>query len=99
MTRRPIGGTPLDRDRGLDPRSAAGWTVEMQRTAERLDPVREPAQARARTGIGTADAVVGDLDVEAVVGPGDPDRDARGGRVLRRVRERLCAEEVGRGLG
>ena len=57
-----------------------------------------PAQAEATSRIGAADAVVGHLDRKAAVGPDDPDRDPRGGRVLGDVRERFRAQEVGGGL-
>ena len=39
--------------------------VDLEPPVERRDPVGEPAQARARVGVGAADAVVADLDLDA----------------------------------
>ena len=73
---------PLHGDLGVHVRPAALRAVERQRAVERGDAVREPAQPRSARGVGAADAVVGDLDAHAAVGPPHDDAGPRGPRVL-----------------
>jgi hypothetical protein len=51
---------------------------------ERLDPVAQATQARARV-VGTAHAVVTDCDLQAAAGAGHADRGTRRMRVLGHV--------------
>src|SRR5262249_13772795 len=75
-------------------RRPAGWAP----AARRLDARGWRARAAAAGRMGTADAVVADLDHGLpLVGDG-PDRDDVRGRVLDDVRERLRDGEVERGL-
>ncbi len=66
--------------------------------AERLDAVREPAQAGAGREVGAALAVVAHLDADRVCCRADRHRDGGGVRVLGRVREALGDEVVDRGF-
>src|SRR5262249_60457772 len=84
----------LHADRG----SGAGRAGERDRSAERLDAILEPDQAGAARRIGTADAVIRDLDPERFLAPETADRDRRGLRVLDGVRDRLGHDVVDRGF-
>jgi hypothetical protein len=58
------------------------------------DPVGQAAQARA-VGVGPADAVVADFDLQAAVASSGADGDRRGPGVLGRVGQRLRGDVVG----
>ena len=75
-----------------------GWARELQLAVERGDPVREPVQARAGARDGAADAVVGDLQLQAAVHALHPDGRVLGLRVLGDVGQRLRDDEVRRRL-
>ena len=78
----PGGCAVSDRERGrrtpngnarTDASATAPWALDREGAVQRRDPVREPAQARARRRIGAADAVVGDLHGDDAVVGVDPD--------------------------
>ena len=54
-------------DLGADGRAAAGRAQDVDGSAERVDAVGETPESGATRRVGAADAVVGDLDDEAVV--------------------------------
>jgi hypothetical protein len=64
-------------------------------SAERLDPIREAAQAGATLAVGAADAIVDHLDDELIGRVPDGDGAGRCLRVLRDVREALADNVVG----
>jgi hypothetical protein len=51
----------------------AGWAVEWELAVEGVDAVCEAAQSRAARGVGSADAVVVDVDHHVAVALGDAD--------------------------
>src|SRR6187455_139854 len=67
---------------------------ERDRPAERVDPILEPDQARAAVGIGTAEAVVADLELDRSVALSTAHRNRRSLRVLDGVGDRLCDHVV-----
>ena len=79
--------TTVPRPRGL---------VDLEPAVERRDAVGEPAQARAGVGVGAADAVVADLDLDPAVAAVDADLGARRVGVAGDVGQRLGDDEVGR---
>ena len=72
--------------------------VDDQPAVERRDPVFEAAQPGPVIGVGAADAVVADLDLDRAVAPRDADRGAVGVGVAGDVGQRLGDHEVGRRL-
>ncbi len=54
-------------DGDVDPGSATRWTVDVDRSAERLDTVPETDQPRALSGIGSARAVVSNRELDRAV--------------------------------
>src|SRR5207249_8779118 len=85
-------------DLGRELRAAAGWAVDPQPAAERLDPIGEAGEPRAGHGLGAADPVVGHDDRRYPVRTVDRDGRPRRTRVLRDVRDRLRDEVVDRRL-
>jgi hypothetical protein len=82
-------------DFGGEARAVPGSAFHLERPAEGLDPVGEAPQARSVRGIGPADTVVGDLDLDLVFAGRDGNGDVCGGGVLGDVGEGLGADEVG----
>ena len=78
--------------------AAARRAAHAQLALERLDAVGEAAQARAARVVGSADAVVGDLDARRRPRSPEPDAGVRRARVLGDVGERLRGDEVDRQL-
>jgi TRAP-type C4-dicarboxylate transport system substrate-binding protein len=85
------------RQLGGHARATSGRAVDIELAADRLDSIGEPAQSRTPTDHRPADAVVGDLHAQPVSVLGNRDDHARGTGVLDDVRERLRADEIGRG--
>src|SRR5437762_9914060 len=88
----------VERNHRADLRPPTREALDLEPAVEGLDPVGEPAQARAAERIGTADAVVGDLDDGVAVGRVDPNACGRRLRVLGNVRQRLRDDIEGGGL-
>ncbi len=68
--------------------------LDRDRAVERREAVGEAAQAAALTRVGTADAVVIDLDAQVIIESLDPHNRLGRLRVLRDVGQRLGDDEV-----
>ena len=86
---RPPGTATGEGQRDLHGGARAGWAVQEDAAAERLDPVGEPDEAGAAGGVGAAAAVVADADVQQTLAGLRLDVDDGGLRVLGRVGQRL----------
>jgi len=82
----------------MDAGAAPGWAGDAQDAVEGGHPVLQADQPAVRGGMGTADAVVADVDDESAVRRRDAESDGRGVGVLGDVGERLGGDLVGRGL-
>src|SRR3954454_15915058 len=83
-------GEPLvaaERDLRPDARAGLGRALDAEPALQRLDPVREPTQARPARGVRAADPVVHDLDARNAVAPADAHLHRRGVGVFRDVRQ------------
>src|ERR1700728_1612101 len=76
-------------------RAASGRAVHGHTAAHGLYPVTQACQARAAARVGTADAVIPDLDPQRAPGLLDEDVHRRGARVLGGVGEGLGGDVVG----
>src|SRR3954454_18819137 len=81
----PLAKRQLDPDTG----AAAGRARHVEAAVEHVHAVGEAAQAGAACRVGAADAVVGDLDLDAVAAAAHAESRLRRLRVLGDVRERL----------
>src|SRR4051794_4304039 len=83
------------RDLDVEPRSTSRRTVDLDRSAERLDTILEPDQTRASARIGSSRTVVDDREAKSFLLGVEINLHMRGVGVLRGVRERLRDHVVG----
>jgi hypothetical protein len=84
------------RDLRSNPRSAAGGRPDAEAATERLDAVRQAAEAAAALGIGATHAVVDDFDHQFAVPTPDNDAGRRRVGMLADVRQALADDVVRR---
>ena len=88
----------VQRDDGANRRPAARGALDVQVPAQGAEPVDEPTKAGAARRVGTAAAVVADLDLGLLADALDPDHGLARAGVLRDVGQRLGDREVERQL-
>src|SRR4051794_4610649 len=92
-----IGETLAKRDAGAHDRAAGIAVGDRELAVQRRDPIGQSLET-GTVRVGTAAAIVGDLDHEGAVAPGNPDPGMLRARVFGHVRQRLRDQEVGRRL-
>ena len=83
------------RDFDVEPRSTSRRTVDLDRSAERLDAILEPDQTRASARVGSSRTVVDDREPKSFLIRMHINLHMRSVGVLRGVRERLRDHVVG----